>query len=259
MKEGLKVLGIALAFGLVACGGGGGGGGAPSYSALKSKFENPTGDLEAGNAKSVAAALKEEQQSAQGMGQLGLSSVQGAQYDEPIDCSDVTPGSTSVTCTCNGGGTVEFEVGSMTSMPKEGDPIAIGYQYNDCKMEEAGCTSVVDGTGWLLYTYPEAQEYCYSFNGNVSDCGDEVEKVSIEFCYLDGDLWYLVEVGNEYFAVKGTVYDNGGFDIYVKDKDGEWHCTSSDGNTGTCEGPGGTFTFGDNGGEDTNPPEQPEK
>ncbi len=72
--KGFVSFGIAAVFGLVACGGGGGGGG-PSYSALKSKFDNPTGDLGTDNAKSVAAALKEEQQNSQGMGKLGLSSV----------------------------------------------------------------------------------------------------------------------------------------------------------------------------------------
>ncbi len=236
--------GIMVLFGLAACGGGGAGGGSKSFSELKSKFDNPTGDLEAGNAKSVAAALQEEQKNSQGMGKLGLSSVQGAQSDSPIDCSNYTPGSTSITCTCNGGGTVAYEVGTTTSVPQQGDPIAVAYDYNSCAMQYEDCTSTVDGTGWYLTTYGNQQgEYCFSFNGNVSSCGEASQSVSVEYCYLDGQMWYLIEVGGDYFAVNGTVYDNGAFDITVKDKDGEWHCVSEDGQTGTCEGPGGSFQF----------------
>ncbi len=242
-KAGVSV-GVVVAFGLVACGGGGGGAGrAPSYSDLKSKFENPTGDLGADNVKSVAAALKEEQQGSQGMGKLGLSSTQGAQYEQPIDCSNVTPGSTSITCTCNGGGTVDFEVGAMTSAPEEGDPIAVAYEYNSCAMQYEDCTSTVDGTGWYLTTYGLEEEYCFSFNGTVEGCEEPSESVSIEYCYLEGQMWYLVEIGGDYFAVHGTVYDDGGFDITVKDKDGEWHCTSSDGVTGSCTGGPNNETF----------------
>lgn len=245
--KGFVSFGIVAVFGLVACGGGGGGGGGPSYSALKSKFDNPTGDLGTDNAKSVAAALKEEQQNSQGMGKLGLSSVQGAQSESPIDCSNYTQGSTSITCTCNGGGTVAFEVGAMTSAPQAGDPIAVAYDYNSCAMQYDECTTTVDGTGWYLTTYGDQQgEHCFSFDGTVSSCGEPGESVSVEYCHLDGQMWYLVEVGGDYFAVNGTVYDNGGFDITVKDKDGEWHCASSDGLTGSCEGPNGeTFNFGD--------------
>ncbi len=245
MRKAVVSLGVVVAFGLVACGGGGGGAGrAPSYSDLKSKFENPTGDLGADNAKSVAAALKEEQQNSQGMGKLGLSSVQGAQYEQPIDCSNVTPGSTSITCTCNGGGTVDFEAGAMTSAPEEGDPIAVAYEYNSCAMQYGDCTSTVDGTGWYLATYGfEEDEYCFSFNGTVQGCEQPRESVSIEFCHLDGQMWYLVDVEGETFAAYGTVYDDGGFDITVRDKDGEWHCTSSDGVTGSCTGGPNNETF----------------
>lgn len=232
--------GIAVLVGLAACGGGGGGGGSKSFSELKSKFDNPTGDLGPDNAKSVAAALQEEQQNSQGMGKLGLSSVQGAQSGNPIDCSNYTQGSTSITCTCNGGGTV----GAMTSAPQEGDPIAVAYEYNSCAMQYDDCTSTVDGTGWYLTTYGDQQgEYCFSFNGNVSPCGEPSQSLSVEYCYLGGQRWYLVELEGAYFAVNGTVYDNGAFDITVKDKDGEWHCVSQDGQTGTCDGPGGSFSF----------------
>lgn len=240
MKRVTGLFGIGVF--VLACGGGGGGGSSHSFSELKSKIEQPTGDLSENNAKSVVAALKEEQEGSKGMGKLGLSSVQVA-YEEPISCpTTVNPGQTSITCNCNAGGTVSFAVPGMTSPPKEGTPISVQYSYKNCSMTDGECTTTINGSGWVLYEYPNTQEYCFSFSGTVNSCGEGAESFSAEYCYLNGEVWYLVEVDGQYFAARGYFYDNGTFDIYVKDKDGEWHCYSNDGVTGTCEGPE-TFTF----------------
>ena len=236
MSRKIGTFGIAVVFGLVACGGGGGGS-SKSFSDLKGKFDNPTGDLGADNAKSVAAALQEEQKNSQGMGKLGLSSVQGAQSDQVIDCSGASYGSTSVTCTCNGGGSVSFDASSMTGY-QEGDPISMAYEYDTCKMEEGGCFTTVNGTGWYLTSGAGAEEYCFAFDGTVENCEEPKTTMSIQFCYLEGAVWYLVEVDNGVFAVTGSYSDTDSFEFRVKDKDGEWICSGSAGH-GTCSGPGG--------------------
>lgn len=229
-------MGMALAFAL-GCGGGGGPSG--SYSELKGKFDNPTGDLGTDNAKSVAAALAEKNgQTPPTAGALSSALAVTGALDYRTDCSYDQSGTTVYTnCSCDEGGSITA-VTDASAVDTNGGPCANEVDYDNCDLGDGA----INGTAYLYLadcTNPQGG-LCFQFTGTFND-----EPAEVEYCLDEnGEAWFLVEVGGGVFAVKGYYdIDTGDGDWYVKDKDGEWHCTAH-GGTGSCEGPGGnTFEF----------------
>jgi len=212
--------------------GGGGGGGAPSYSALKQKFNNPTGQLKKDNVNQVGQAFADAEKKGQGISMTAgaLDEIESKASEDPISCP--TNGGTSFTCTCNGGGSLNISVGSYSA-----ESVSVAYTYDQCGINSDNCTVVYNGSGYTVSSQSE-QGYFISYQGTVKDCDGQT--VSVDFSYYydgSGKIWVLVEVGGETFVVSGY-WSEESYDFYVKDKDGEWHCQGTSAG-GSCTGPGG--------------------
>lgn len=232
-----KTLMMSMALGFVfACGSSGSN---SSYSDIKGKFDNPTGELAKDNVKSVAAALAaklSENLPMVGALSAGLS-VTGAVTDSAVNCkkpdmSGYTGGSVDITCTCSKGGNVTYSTNPGDYKGSaNGGPCSSSYSYNSCKLNDG----VIDGTGATYFAScgTTGKGMCFKFQGTANG-----QSVDVEYCLDEnGEVWFLVEVAGGTYVVKGSYNTkSGNGDWYVKDKAGEWHCTSQNG-SGSCEGP----------------------
>ena len=222
-KTRFALLSLAIA---LACGGSGKKG---SYSELKSKLDNPTGDLGTNNVKEVAAALAEEANSAPpapgGTASSALSTASSA-VTQPSCTQDVQGQVVNYKCDCSNGGYFEYSFDS--TMYASSGECEMYVEYVTCS--EDGTT--VDGYAYQYFSDCSGSggDWCYSFSGTVDG-----EPAEVDYCFLAGELWYIVELGGEVFGVKGYYDPNtGNGDWYVAAVDGTWYCTSSAG-SGQCQ------------------------
>jgi len=219
MKKKVLLAGVLMV--LVGCGGGGGGGGAnldPKDVAEKAK--HPTGTLTQENVDDVVNEFVELLTAEEGIPSVPGGLAPQTEYCYGDICCDVTEN--SVKCDCSVSGSVSAHVPSGCT-----SDCTIEYSYNNCAFDEE---CAIDGDGAVWMSSLTGGEMAYSFSGTV--CGQPVD---IAY-YFDGtDMWYVVEVNEETFAVRGE-YSNGYGWVYIKDSTGEeYHCTIVNDEV-TCEG-----------------------
>jgi len=214
-----KVLLASVLMVVIGCGGGGGGGGAKLDPEDVVKMVNsPTGTLTEENADDVVnefIALLSAEENIPSTPFVGGFSPQEKICDEDTRmCCDV--GKRSAKCSCPDGGGLYVSIDD----PECENGCTIEYSYNNCSFSFDGYECAIDGDGgmWMASMYGE--EMAITFSGTV--CGQPVDIA----CYFDGtDMWYVVEVNGETFAVTGD-YSNGYGWVYIKDSTGkEYYCS----------------------------------
>lgn len=215
MKKMFVSVFVTFSFFLFSCGGGEGGG---SYDSMKKKFDNPTGELKNENGRAVAEGLEKKQK-----GKIptaltaALSVIEAPVSGQSITCPQ--PTGTRITCNCEGGGTISFNSGATSSS----GPISVKYTYDNCKIGEI----TIDGTGAIYKSSATAQDFYFTFKGNITYKDGKTESFDLEY-YFDGSskFWYYVEVEGESFIMSGA-YDSssGNGQFSIKSKNGEWSCT----------------------------------
>lgn len=224
----VKEVAVAVAVFMVFGCGGGGGGGAPNFTQLKNNYQNPNGTLTQQNLNDVVAAFGEVLQKMEGIPVAGSPPALSpqAEYCYGDVCCNVSENGGS--CDCSENGSFSFKIGSDC---KGGKTCTTSYSYGNCSMIE-GYT--IDGKGYV-WIDTSTGEMIFYFSGTVTY---DNEEYAVEYSYyVDGqNIWYLVEVDGEYFAVRGYYDPDTGYgDIYIRDSSNEYHCTIVN-NEASCEG-----------------------
>lgn len=213
----LSCIGSALIL-VLGCGGddddkGGGGG---SYEAVAESIANPTGTLDATNARGVAEEFE----------QLSTANPGGTRQLQAQSGSTTIP--------CSGGGDITATgSGSQSS----GSVVAV---YNACC--EGGCCT--DGTADTHVSAAGDATYtaCISYD-ITAECAGVSTSVQFDGCIgASGSFVYVIDIEGQTFAVTGAVSSGTGT-LEITGANGTFTCTYAD-YAGTCtDSAGAEFTF----------------
>jgi len=219
----LLVTALGLSAGVVACSSDDSDGGkGPSFDAMASTLESPTGTVSASSVGPVAAEFEKVSQTSLGGYQAAPRSTQATQ--------DM---SASI---CTAGGSAQM---TQSGGQSQG---SVAIEFSDCCVDASCC---YDGSENILYSDGSgtaSYSVCYDYDLTAS-CSGETASLSFAGC-LDassGMMAYSVTVDGETFTVSGS-YSGGSGTLTITGANGSWECTYTN-DSGSCTGTGGDFTF----------------
>ncbi len=194
----------------------------PSFDAMASTLESPTGTVSSTTVGPVASEFERVSQTNLGGSQASARRVLATQ--------DM---SASI---CTAGGSAQM---SQAGSESQG---SVAIEFNDCCLDATCC---YDGYENILYSDGSgtaSYSVCYDYDLTAS-CSGETAVLSFAGC-LDassGMMAYSVTVDGETFTVSGS-YAGGSGTLTITGANGSWECTYTN-DSGSCTGTAGDFTF----------------
>jgi hypothetical protein len=229
----------------------------PNYNAIRAQFDRPTGTFAAGTETGAFSAYNQSQQSSQSYGAMGNLTASGTASGTATQsvglhilggasslgsatdwCPALNNKQTSGSCSCPDGGTFEWDFTGLSSI-QQGQPIDV-----TAKAHFSGCTATpvtVDGSEFLnmqsTSSTPSAADFFMLLDAHLTaTIPPDTAKVDLDILYDNGKSWIMFGVNDGQIAVGS----DGSFDgttstgtVYVKDRQGTWTCTATNGH-GTC-------------------------